>query len=158
MSQVRHMTAAEMPSSTTAAALGGCILVLLPLASYAMHASYASQKRREERQATSTMLQQKEQEALEGVRGQMRQWYEAYAGAIKERDALAARLQDPDEELQNLFSENALQDPNNPAPNRRAGLAAQYKAAADRATALQTEGERLKRAYDAMDGDKSKAD
>ena len=148
-------------SSSSAAALGAGLLVLLPLVSYALRASHAGKAARQLRETEEAQATSERQQAREGIRLRMRQWYQAYDAAVQTRDALGARLKDPDEELQNLFSENALQDPNNPTPNRRDDLRAQYDAAVTRAQALHAEGEALKRDFDALGGDetaKPKAD
>ena len=148
-------------NGTLALMLGTGLLAMLPLASYVLRSTHASkaqqqqQQKREEAAATAS----KHQEALEGMRAHMRQWYQAYEAAVRERDALAAKLQDPEEELKNLFNDQALQDPNNPAPNPRADLKARYEAAVARASTLHAQGESLKRDYDAMGNDgKPKAD
>ena len=144
--------------SNLALMLGTGLLVVLPLASYVMRSAHASKAQRKEEAAAAAATASRHQQALEGMRAHMRQWYEAYEAAVRERDALSARLQDPEEELKNLFNDQALQDPNNPAPNARADLKARYEAAVARASSLQAQGETLKRDYDAMNDGKPKAD
>lgn len=138
--------------------LGTGLLVMLPVASYVLRSTHASKAQQQQKREEAAATASKHQEALEGMRAHMRQWYQAYEAAVRERDALAAKLQDPDEELKNLFNDQALQDPNNPAPNPRADLKARYEAAVARASSLQAQGEALKRDYDAMSDDKPKAD
>lgn len=144
---------------TLALMLGTGLLVMLPLASYVLRSTHASKAQQQQKREEAAATASKHQEALEGMRAHMRQWYQAYEAAVQERDALAAKLQDPEEELKNLFNDQALQDPNNPAPNPRADLKARYEAAVARASSLHAQGETLKRDYDAMGNDgKPKAD
>lgn len=143
---------------TLAFMLGTGLLVVLPLASYVLRSSHASKAQRKEEAAAAAATASRHEKALEGMRAYMRQWYEAYEAAMRERDALSAQLSDPEEELKNLFNDQALQDPNKPAPNGRAELKARYDAVLTRVSALHAQGERLKREYDAMNDGKPKAD
>ena len=146
-------------SGTLALMLGTGLLVIVPLASYVLRSTHANKAQQQQKREEAAATASKHQEALEGMRAHMRQWYQAYEAAVQERDALAAKLQDPEEELKNLFNDQALQDPNKPAPNLRADLKARYEAAVARASSLHAQGETLKRNYDAMGNDgKPKAD
>lgn len=126
--------------------VSGCVALAAPLlVSYAVQSKW-----KKEQQQRDTLAREKAARAsvLEAIRGQMRAWHQEYTAAVQQRNALAAKLQDPQEAFEGMFEGEALRDPSStPGPTRREVLQSQYNAFAQQVDMLHRKGEELKADY-----------
>ena len=135
----------DSPRSYMYVAAGGCAL-LVPVF-LAVYLSKPSSNEDANKQAAKIKAQQE----LQDLQSTMQQWYAMYDEAQAARDALSAKVQDPNEALAAVFNNEALQDPNAPpAPNNMQLIQSQHASAVNRVQELHAYGQNLKAQYDTL--------